>query len=375
MVPAGPVVAAGGQLALARSTVRGQPTTWSIVPSPSRGNDYLWSVSCASVTYCVTVGQSLGPADKTLIEVWDGTSWSIVPSPGKYRDSILYGVSCTSSSACAAVGDSYSRQRTAKSLIESWNGTAWSVVPSPNPATGPGTDDLRGVSCTSATACTAVGWYTKAGSSARTLIETWNGTTWSVAHSKNAGRDSTLSGVSCLSASSCTAVGSWVSKHALARPLIESWDGTAWSIVPNPGPVNAHTNLAGISCTAGDACMAVGYAGSNPSTTLAESWNGTAWSVVPTPSPARALNDLSGVSCTTADSCTAAGSSWAGSGSTKTLIESWDGPAWTIVPSPSPGGQGTAHYLNSVSCATATTCMATGFLDHGGLRTFTELGS
>jgi hypothetical protein len=37
------------------------------------------------------------------------------------------------------------------SLIESWNGTDWSVVPSPDPSAG--YNDLNSVSCTSTTAC------------------------------------------------------------------------------------------------------------------------------------------------------------------------------------------------------------------------------
>ena len=40
-------------------------------------------------------------------------------------------------------------------LIESWNGSRWSVVPSPNP--GPGVTWLNGVSCAATDACNAAG--------------------------------------------------------------------------------------------------------------------------------------------------------------------------------------------------------------------------
>ena len=53
----------------------------------------------------------------------------------------------------------------------------WSVVPSPSPGSG---DALSGVSCVSAEACTAVGTYHTSSGGARTLIESSNGTTWSV---------------------------------------------------------------------------------------------------------------------------------------------------------------------------------------------------
>ena len=59
--------------------------------------------------------------------------------------------------ACTAVGVSGNSSGVTSTLIESWNGTRWSVVPSPSPGTGG--NDLYGVSCVSATACTAVGFY------------------------------------------------------------------------------------------------------------------------------------------------------------------------------------------------------------------------
>jgi hypothetical protein len=369
---AGPVLAAGGHLALARGAVRAQPTTWSIVHSPSRGKDYLYGVSCPSTTYCVTVGYSENSALKTLIESWDGTAWSIVASPNGFRDSTLYSVSCASDTACTAVGEQVSPGKTSpKTLIESWDGTAWSIVPSPSPGI---VDVLYGVSCVSATACTAVGWWDESDGGTGTLIETWDGATWSVAPSENANYNNELVGVSCVSASACTAVGSSSAEHGRDRPLIESWNGTAWSIQPNPVKKKTRTTLSGVSCTAADACMAVGDAGEEH-TALAESWNGTAWSVVHTPARAGGKTILNGVSCTAADSCTAAGKSYGPDDTVKTLIESWDGTAWTITPSPSPGGKGSAFVLDDVSCPAATTCMATGFLDRTVLRTLTELGT
>ena len=51
----------------------------------------------------------------------------------------------------------------------------------------------------------------------------------------------------------------------------------------------------------------------------------------------------------------------------RTLIESWNGTSWSLVPSPS---RGKHSYLDSVSCA-AGACMATG--NHGG-KTLIESG-
>jgi hypothetical protein len=86
------------------------------------------------------------------------------------------------------------------------------IVASPSPVTSG--NDLHGVSCKSPTSCQAVG---NAGT--RTLVESWNGSTWSVAASPSPGTQITvLSGVSCTSAASCTAVG-----HRDSLSLVERY--------------------------------------------------------------------------------------------------------------------------------------------------------
>jgi hypothetical protein len=80
------------------------------------------------------------------------------------------------------------------------------------------------VSCTSAAACTAAGDYTNSSTYARTLIETWNGTRWSLVPSPNRRADSYLDGVSCTS-TACTTAGYYYYTRYDTRTLIES--GTA----------------------------------------------------------------------------------------------------------------------------------------------------
>jgi hypothetical protein len=81
-------------------------------------------------------------------------------------------VSCASATACTAVGD-YNNGTTGVTLAERWNGSTWSIQPTPNPAGAP-VSLLNGVSCASATACTAVGGYNN-GTAGVTLAERWNG--------------------------------------------------------------------------------------------------------------------------------------------------------------------------------------------------------
>ncbi len=134
-----------------------------------------------------------------------GFSWSVVPSPNTSptQENELNGVSCSGPSACIAVGfydtpEPYPQIRTAyQTLIESWNGSAWSIVPSPS--TSPAQDNLlKGVSCSGPSACTAVGYYST-GSTDQTLIESWNGSAWSIVPSPNVSPtlENLLNGVSC----------------------------------------------------------------------------------------------------------------------------------------------------------------------------------
>jgi hypothetical protein len=84
----------------------------------------------------------------------------------------LEAVSCTSASACTATGVyDTSSDDTPVLMAERWNGKAWAIqkIPSPDGAFGSG---LVGVSCTSASACTAAGWY-YTNSTYVTLAERW----------------------------------------------------------------------------------------------------------------------------------------------------------------------------------------------------------
>jgi hypothetical protein len=175
------------------------------------------------------------------------------------------------------------------------------------------------VSCTSAAACTAVG-YTYNGSVSRTLIESWDGTSWTVVPSPNPVLNDSLAGVSCVSAAACIAVGTQASSTSLGadRILIESWDGTSWTVVPSPKPYNSY--LYGVSCVSAAACIAVGNL-DFPHMML--SWDGTSWSLVTNPERGDYPNVLDSISCVSASVCTAAG--WSApnpSAPSQTLIES-----------------------------------------------------
>ncbi len=359
-------------------------TTWSLVSSPNLSgsmDSFLRDVSCVTATFCTAVGGYLANSYETLIETWNGTHWSIVASPNtsssQNSSSIgdyLSGVSCTSTTSCTAVGASYNIYGFPENqtLIETWNGTSWSIVASPNTSSSQDAyglgDYLFGVSCVSATSCTAVG--ASYNTSFHTLVETWNGATWSIAASPDASasQNNVLYSASCVSTTSCTAVG-YYNNGMVDQTLVEAWNGTTWSIPATPNTSSSENNVFdGVSCSSATSCIAVGhYFNSALSQTLAERWNGTSWSIVASPDTSNSeSNYLSGVSCMSASSCTAVGTYYNGS-HFQTLFEVWNATSWSVAESPNTS-RSESNYLFSVSCTSATSCTAVGHYQNGRIN-------
>jgi hypothetical protein len=300
----------------------------------------------------------------TLAEVWNGTSWKIqaTPNPTGARASSLLGVSCSSTSACTAVGRYTTSTGEVLALAESWNGKSWQIQAAPNP-TGATASSLFGVSCTSASACISVGNYTSSAGNQVTLAESWNGASWQIQVTPSpTGTMSNLFGVSCSATSACIAVGSYTNSGGVQVTLAEGWNGTGWQLQTTPNPSGAiQSNLFGVSCTAATACVAVGGSNDPGSVTLTEVWNGASWQIQTTPNPAGPANPLSGVSCASSTACTAVSSYLASDGITVTFAEQWNGTTWQVQTTPNPTGA--QFFLDGVSCRSASACTAVGELD------------
>ncbi len=333
---------------------------WTISSSPNLSSyNRLYGVSCVSSTMCMAVGYYVNGSSlaQTLVESWNGTEWTVSSSPNQGTDSSdLFGVSCVSATSCMAVGSYYS-EGTNQTLIESWNGHDWTISSSPEPGTN---NVLFGVSCASATSCVAVGNYDGQGHN-QTLIESWKGHDWSVSSSPDQG--GYLDGISCASANSCMAVG-YHKENGYKQTLTESWNGTAWTIPSSPSPSATDNVLESISCASDMDCMTVGYYshsehGSAVAQTLVEFWNGTAWTISSSRDRGTNYNQFFGVSCVSAKSCKAVGSYQSRSGAFKPLIESWNGTDWTVSTSPSDTRD---NYLWSASCVSSPkSCEAVGW--------------
>jgi hypothetical protein len=250
--------------------------SWTILPTPGLptgavpGGGSLAAVSCTSAVACTAVGQVMVAAGVApLAERWNGAAWALqsVPNPGPGSNQ-LNGVSCASAAACTAVGafTSGGRSLISQPLAMAWNGVAWSTQAAPSP-TGSGV--FSGVSCSTPSACEAVGRnYTNYGPPPP-LADGWNGTSWSAQPIPGPhppypipGTDPELNGVSCVTADACAAVGGALTIGAFnGRPLAFIFNGVAWGAqtLPNvAGATNAYLN--GISCLPAGVCEAVGSA-------------------------------------------------------------------------------------------------------------------
>ena len=255
--------------------------------------------------------------------------------------------------------------------------SGWNIVTSPN--TDPSQSNLfMGTTCTNAWNCWAVGGVipTLGGNSQpNALIDSWNGSTWSIESAVGPpGTDASLLwSVTCVVASDCWAVGAQEpTGNQGPQTLAEHWDGSRWSVVPTPA-VDGY--LFSVTCSASGDCWAVGDSvegQGNPLNGIIYHWDGSQWSQIATPSSGQTYDQLESVSCTNSSNCWAVGS--AGPNQiqynflpgiaptvigTSALIEHWNGSAWSVVPdASSPPGSG--QYLTGVTCTGSTNCWTVG---------------
>ncbi|HEU5374267.1 MAG TPA: hypothetical protein VFV38_02420 [Ktedonobacteraceae bacterium] len=337
---------------------------WSVVPSPNgNGNSGLSAVAVVSANAIWAVGNMSDPlthTQTTLIEFWDGTQWQIASSPNpSLIHNTLYGVSAVSANDIWTVGFDANAVGLAQTLIEHWNGSSWSVVTSPNP--GSGGNELFSVAAVSARDVWAVGFSATSTGEQTTLIEHWNGAQWRVVPSPSSNAVEVLSGVAAVSASDVWAVGT---SNIGTQTLIEHWNGKNWQVVPGS---DSGGELRGVAAFSGSDVWAVGDSpngGNGSSQPLVEHWNGARWQVVHSPQVGTS-SILSAVAAVSASDVWAVGSDGDGNTFFQTLIEHWNGSGWSVVPSASPGSFSTQ--LLGVAAVSATDVWAVGYADNNTL--------
>lgn len=149
-----------------------------------------------------------------------------------------------------------------------------------------------------------------------------------------------------------------------------SANGTIWSVVPSPNPSTvpiSNDALFGVSALADNNVWTVGRfsssVGNNVNHTIVEHWNGSAWSVVPSPNVGTQGSELLGVAAISATDVWAVGdvSTSTTVNGNRALIEHWNGSAWSAVPAPSPSNQG--DNLTAVAAITPSNVWAVGYFE------------
>jgi hypothetical protein len=251
--------------------------------------------------------------------------WTIVPSadPSAQAQDKLTAVAVVNGSDVWAVGKS----GVASSIIENWNGSTWTLSSHPNPGTS--VNQLNGVAATSASDVWAVGQTANTGGGTQPLIEHFNGTGWSSVPAPAVTSNDELLAVAALSPTNAWAVGT----SNFASTLIEHWNGSTWSVVTGPGLPGAHTVLLNsVAIDNANDIWAVGQEslldvnGGFCNATLAEHFNGTSWSTVATPQSTTTCNVFSSVTAASAVDAWAVGNAGGAS-----LTEHWNGASWSVV--------------------------------------------
>jgi hypothetical protein len=228
---------------------------------------------------------------------------------------------------------------------------------------------LNGVTAVSANDVWAVG-----SGGNETLVEHWNGATWSIVPSPITLTQAALNGVTAVSANDVWAVGyingNTVEEGLQSDTLIEHWNGSNWSMipsqnkVPSSGAYFAFNTLNAVSAVSADDIWAVGYSEDPTPYTVAEHWNGTSWSIVHSPSIGSSTSTrgtdvgFRSVVAISANDVWAVGYGDPGGGNTVTLIEHWTGRVWNIAPSPD--GHYGQNFLNGVAAVSAGDIWAVG---------------
>jgi hypothetical protein len=330
----------------------------------------LSGVAAASAGNAWAVGSAGGAnVDNILMLHWNGKSWSRVTSPKVLTGAgSLSAITVVNAKDAWAVG--YTGSATSPhSLLLHWNGTAWSAVTSPAPVSGGGLSAV--------TASAAAGWavgYVSTGTAAlqtRPLIFKLTGTKWTrVDPTFGTNSGVALDGVATTSAGVTFATGlytgqitgvlaRWTGKmwaflglfteagtyhwlNAIAAgphgnafavgqntsgngaPLISiEWNGKTW--VQAPGLSTSQLNT--VTFAPGGAAWAAGsYPVKHNEDPLILRWTGKAWAMVTSPATVAQLN---GLGFATSGYGWAVGETNPGTGTSKTLIEHWNGKTWS----------------------------------------------
>ena len=369
--------------------------SWSAAEAPlpanaasARYGTNLQAIACPSASACVAGGdyQDSAGAQQALLLTESGATWrpTEVKLPAGAAASpaaIISSVACPAATRCVGAGwytDSTGQQQAL--LVTGW-GTSWTASRAPVPSGGVG-GSLASVACSSASSCTAVGYYDRSSSSqapiSQALMVTGSGMSWKAAQAPLPGAaksslPSALASVAC-SAVTCAATGdyNWQAQYDSPGLLLRR-SGSSWTPTTAPMPAGyqaspADLSIPAVAC-ASSTCVAAGWyqdvAGNFHGVLLTDTGQG--WIDARAPLPGNAGTDGidtqgESVACPSAISCVVDGSYGSSAGLSEGVILTGLGSSWSAAQIPLPA-QTDPHYggtLGPLACASASRCTALG---------------
>lgn len=265
---------------------------------------------------------------RNLVMHWDGRTWRVVSSPNVgTRSNFLSDVDGRAANDVWAVGRTDSGpSQVSRTLVLHWDGRTWKVVTSPNAGTGQ--NELSGVAVVGTRDVWAVGGRYD-GARFRTLSMHWDGSTWRLVTTPTVGTRSNFlfGGVAATSATDAWAVGGY-DAGGVFKPLILHWNGRTWSVTPSPaGSTRGGTLYGGVTATSSTDAWAVGYSGWGK--TFVQHWDGRSWRVVSSANVGTRSNELTDVVALSPSLAWTVGTYFTGT-TQRTLVERWNGATWSV---------------------------------------------
>jgi hypothetical protein len=279
----------------------------------------LYAATAVGPSSAWAVGSRAG-GTRTLIQRWDGSTWSFVPAPSPGDENLLTSVSAVSDTEAWAVGMSATPRTVAfedEPLLLHWDGRAWTEAPF--------IDGAHPLVSVKALAPDDV-WV----GGELLFLGHFDGASWSPVPHPDL-EEGAFHAIDASGPNDVWLVGVKEAEGGAGEfALVERWDGTSVSVVETPPlEVGEASALWGVDVLSTTDVWAVGDRGDEGANqTLIEHWDGTAWTIVPSPNPGTDFSELSAVTAIAPDDVYAVGT-YSSDGVEHPLVVHWDGTSWT----------------------------------------------
>jgi hypothetical protein len=289
-------------------------------------------------------------------------------------------VSCASAGNCAAGGYYAAALAIVQAFVVSEQNGTWHTaieVPGSGALNVDGSAEVRSVSCASAGNCTAAGGYQDGSNRYQVFVVSETNGTWGTAievpglDTLNAGGDAAVFSMSCASAGNCATGGFYTDGSGHTQAFVASQVNGTWRSaieVPGSGTLNAGGDAAvdSVSCASAGNCVAGGgyFADAyHKQAFVVRETNGTWRGAVEVPGSGTlnfgGLANTDSVSCASAGTCVAGGDYTDGGGQAQTFVTSETNGTWkNAIEVPGSGTLPAGRFGSQalVSCATAGNC-------------------